>query len=240
MAPAIVRLWKNNRLIWQRRLQRHMHLLPIICIALGGLILLSSTVWFCLEQYRINRDLESTLSRYVLPRHLTEEQIAAIATYLKGFPPQTAKILVPSGNREANSYASDFYQALQQGGWTVSIDRCIDARDRIKFSQEKLDATANDWCENLTEGLSTNFTQTMESAQAIEDPKNPKPDYLFSQSLRKAGLRLDQGGGGNGINITANSFVIKIGARKMDDGDLKARALRRERARKTLDDDEDI
>jgi hypothetical protein len=238
-APAIGRLWKNNRLIWQRRLQRHMHLLPIICIALGGLVLLSSVVWVCLEQYRVNRDVERSLNRYVLPRHLTEKQGAAIADYLKGFEPQTARILVAKGSKEANGYADDFSEALKQGGWTVtSIDQCIDAAQRIKYSPEKLDATLNDWCEHVPEGISTAFFQ----AESVKiDPQLPTPNGLFKQALQKAGINADiDHGGGESATATANLFVIRIGTRRTDDFDLKAKEIRAQmRARQKAEDEND-
>jgi len=215
------------------------HALPIIGIVLGGCLFTGSIAWMFAEGRRANENIEQTLNRYVLPRHLTEKQIAAIADYLKGFEPQTVKILIPKGNSEAGSYASDFYTALQQGGWAVtSMGPCIDVSDRLNLSQEKLSAYTNDWCEQMPEGISLQFTQTTESAQ-INDPKHPKPDRLFSQALLKARVPITSSGGGSGVAITQNSFVIRIGARRMDDGDLIAKKQQQERARRVLEDGED-
>jgi hypothetical protein len=211
------------------------HALPIIGILLGGFLFTGSIAWMLAANRSANEEFEQTLRRYVLPRHLSDDQISTVADYLKGFDSQTALILVPKGDSEAGSYASDFYKALQQGGWTVTMRPCVDIAERLNLSQERLNAIdANTWCENLPEGISTYFRQTQNSSQT-NDPKHPKPDQLLSQALQKARVRISGSGGGSGINTTENLFVIRIGARRMDDGDLIGEKLRRERARKVLE-----
>jgi hypothetical protein len=200
----------------RRSIMSVVHALPIIGIIVGGCLFVGCIAWALASNKAANSEIAQTLSRYVLPRHLTDKQIKAISEYLQGFDPQSAKIITPKTNSETSSYAHDFSNALTQGGWAVTVEEQDDLR----------------------EGLAYTFTQTMANANAKDDPKHPKTNTLFYQAMQKAGITFPEGGGGSGINVTANSFVIRIGARRMDDGDLKVRELQRERARKTLEDED--
>jgi preprotein translocase subunit SecE len=200
---------------WRRRFMSFVHALPIIGIIVGGCLFVGSIAWVMADDRRANEEFAKTLSRYVLPRHLTELQIAKVADYLSKFDPHEAKFTIVKNSEEANSYASDIQRALQQGGWKIS-----------SFA----------YSDDVTEGISTQLTETTQSAQMPADPKHPKADQLFTQAFQDAKISLAGSGSGSGLAVTANSFSIKIGRRRMDDGDLIYKKQIKERAQRMLED----
>jgi hypothetical protein len=67
----------------------------------------------------IERDIipfRLALQRWVIPRHLTQEQIASIGNYLLKFPPYSVRFNVQENDEEASSYRADLQQAIEQGG----------------------------------------------------------------------------------------------------------------------------
>lgn len=200
---------------WRRKLSGFINALPVIGVLVGGFIFVASIAWILSDSRKANADLAKTMARYVLPRHLTDDQITAISKYLSGFPSQAVKFLVMKNSEEASSYRADFQRAIEQGGWRV---------------------TAVDYTDDIPEGITTQIIQTMVSMQAPRDPRAPRVDELFAQALRQAHVPLSAQQSGGGIAVTENSFQIRIGRRRMDDGDLKYREQQRERAKRILED----
>jgi hypothetical protein len=201
---------------WKLRLRRLMHALPIIGIIVGGFLFVGSIAWVLADVRRANEELGQTLSRYVLPRHLSEQQIDTIGTYLAQFPPQTASMTVVKNSEEANSYRADFQRAVEKGGWTITS---------IKYDDD------------IPEGITAYFLQTMSSQASQNDPKKPNIEAIFARALSQAKIRPFSTGGGSHIDYKENSFDIRVGRRRMDDGDLIAKKQRKERLQKMLDDD---
>lgn len=208
-AARRVRSWKFLRRF------RGKQMLPIIGIVVGGLLVIGCAVWLYVNSISRTQQIQDALKRYVLPRHLSEEQIAKIADYLSQHSPQRFKMLVVKRNEEASSLRADIQTALTRGGWTVIA---IDSSDDVQ------------------EGISTNFQQTQAHAQAPPDPKNPKPDQLLLEAFKIARVRLSGSGGGSGIGVTEDILTISIGHRRMDDGDLTGRKQLQERLQRMLDD----
>jgi hypothetical protein len=200
---------------WRRRFMSFVYTLPIIGIVVGGCLFVGSIAWVVIDNRRANDEFSKTLSRYVLPRHLTDLQITKVADYLSKFDPQVVQITVIKNSEETNSYVSDIQRALQQGGWKISS---------FVYS------------EDVPEGISTNLTETQQSAQMPADPKHPKADQLFTQAFKDAKISLQGSSSGSGQAITANLFSIKVGRRRLDDGDLMYRKQLKERAQRMLDD----
>ena len=171
--------------------------------------------WFQVRPWYQNlRSVQTTLRRYVLPRHLTDDQIATIANYLSAHDPQEIKLIVLQNYEEAGAYRVDIQKALAGGGWKISTI---------------------DYSNNLPEGLSINFTQTMESAQSAPDPKHPKADEMLQESFRRAHIQINQTGSGSGIGVLTNSLTLSIGHRRMDDEDLIVKKQNMEMLRKMVE-----
>jgi hypothetical protein len=205
-------------LIWRRRSMSLFQMWPTIGIVLGGLIFIGCVVWQLAENRRANAEIQETLSRYVLPRHLSEQQINTIGDYLSKYDPQQFKMMVIKNNEEASSYRADIQRALTAGGWDLST---IDYSDDVR------------------EGISLQFTETQESSRQRPDPKHPKPLEILRSAFQQARVQLAGTGSGSGVGITANSTTISIGRRRMDDGDLVGKKQMQERARRILQGEDD-
>jgi hypothetical protein len=206
--------------VWASREEngKLMEIVPIIGILIGGMIFVGSIAWVVADNRRAARDVSETLARYVLPRHLTEQQITTVAEYLSKTAPQKVNYIVAKNNTEASAFWSDINRAITQGGWSL---------DKIEYSDD------------VQQGITTHYQQTMESARQPVDPKQPKPDVIFRDALKAARIQLSGGGGGSGIDTKENVFTIKVGIRRMDDGDLIGKKLMQERARRILDGTEE-
>ena len=179
----------------------------------GLLLFCACIIWLILDLRSTNAEIQSALRRYVLPRHLTEQQIKIVSEYLLKYDPQEVKFIVTKDNEECSSYRADFQRALEQGGWKV---------------------TSIDYSNDVREGISTNFVQPEEKAQVRPDPKHPNPDILFNDAFKQARVPIGARGSGSGIAITKVTFTVSIGRRRMDDGDLIGKRAMRERALRTL------
>lgn len=135
------------------------------------------------------------LERWVLPRRLTPEQIESIGAYLSRNRPYAVSFKIARHDEEASGYRCDVQAAIERGGWSV---------------------THIDYADDLRTGLTTNFTQTMASSQSRDDHRNPKPDRLLSEALRMAGVQIDGGGGGSGVDVTEDMLMVQIGPRRRD------------------------
>lgn len=190
---------------------------PSIGIIIGGMIFIVSVAWMLNDNRRAVHEISQVLSRYVLPRHLSEQQIKTISDYLSQHEPQKFKMAVTKNNGEANGYASDIRQALVNGGWElVSTDY------NTEFTQA---------------GIAAQFQESLESARH-NDPKHPKPPDLLNGAFKSARVTDLSIGRGSGSSITENSFIISIGNRRMDDGDLIGKRIMREQALRTLQETE--
>jgi hypothetical protein len=167
-------------------------------------------IWIYFETAAIQRNNEivtlrndeetiaKVIDRLVLPRHLTNNQQKAISSFLRQFEPHEYAFKLPLRYEEAGSYRVDIEQALMKGGWTRS------ATNPYVYTDD------------LPEGLSINFIQTMEHAQKQSDWRNPSASLLLQEALGIAGVRVDQTGGGSGINVSEDRLEIGIGRPRKD------------------------
>lgn len=199
---------------WKRRMNHLVHALPVIGILVGGFLFVGCVAWMLAEGRQANEDVARTLTRYVLPRHLTEAQIKTISTYLSGFPSQTVSFLVIRNSEEASSYRADIQRALTDGGWTIS---------GINYSDD------------VPEGLQTRLMGPLNAPQQPQNAKNLPPDQLFANAMKKASVAIGGSSSGGGVNVTTTTFIITIGHRRMDDGELTYKKVLKERAQRLLE-----
>jgi hypothetical protein len=107
-------------LLWRCRLMSLLQMWPTIGMVVGGLLFIACVVWQLTENRRGNAEIQETLSRYVLPRHLTEQQIKIIGDYLSQYPPQQYKFVLVKNYEEVGAYRVDIQRALTLGGWDVT------------------------------------------------------------------------------------------------------------------------
>jgi hypothetical protein len=219
LVPPIV----HHTRAWQKRIRarppkrrgRMYQMIPIIGILVSGFAFTICGAWIVYDNRRANQEISNALSRYVLPRHLSEDQIAKIGEYLRKFEPQKFNFLVTPNNEEASSYRADIQRALTEGGWELET---IDYSDKI------------------SQGISMQTRMTQASSQAKPDPKRPRADTMLQNAFKDAKVQLSGLGSGSG---TEDSFTINVGARRTDDSDLKRSAYMRERALQTLKETEE-
>jgi hypothetical protein len=86
------------------------------------------------------RTLRGEMKDYVLPRHLTNDQVNSIAEFLDKFQPREVTFEVINNDREAGAYRDDIEKALKKGGCCLSCRQIIDDRttelDQILASAE--------------------------------------------------------------------------------------------------------
>jgi hypothetical protein len=199
---------------WRRRFMTILTSFPVIGIVLFGLLFIVCVVYQLADNRRANSEIQETLSLYVLPRHLTEQQITTIGDYLLQYDPQQVKMVVIKNTEEASSYRADIQRALMRGAWEIiSIDYSDDVR----------------------EGVSAQFVETQESSQRRPDPKHPKPNEVLQKAFQQAHVQWAGIGTASGVAVTSNSVTISIGRRRMDDGDLIGKKQMQERARRILE-----
>jgi hypothetical protein len=199
---------------WKHRVMTILNLWPMIGIVMFGLLFIVCVVYQLTDNRRANSEIQETLSRYVLPRHLTEQQITIIGDYLLQYNPQQVKMVVIKNTEEASSYRADIQRALTRGAWEIiSID----------------------YSDDVQEGISAHFVETQESSQRRPDPKHPKAIEVLQKAFQQARVQWAGIGSGSGIAVTANSVTISIGRRRMDDGDLIGKKQMQERARRILE-----
>jgi hypothetical protein len=163
----------------------------IVLFVLG----LALFVWIIMTSLKLSA-LREDIDCFATPRSLTEEQIAGIADFLSKNESHEISVANAKDDAEAGNYSGDFRRAFEKGGWTVTA-----------VSGVPTDAN---------EGLSLNYTQTIESSQRKRDPKHPSPDVLISQALEQAHVQIYGNSGGNGIAITSNTLSLNVGHRRRD------------------------
>jgi hypothetical protein len=173
-----------------------------------GLMLLA--VWIYFETLAIQRNNEiaglrndeqsiaKVIDRLVMPRHITPRQQRVISSFLSQFAPHEYAFQMPNGYEEAGSFRADLEQALIKAGWTRSpVNPYVYTND-------------------VPEGLTLQFTQTMEHAQRGNDPKNPNASELLQMAFGLAGVAINGSSGGSGVNVTEDRLVISIGHPRRD------------------------
>jgi hypothetical protein len=203
-------------LTWRRRLMSLLQIWPSIGMVVGGLLFIACVWWQLAENRRANAEIHETLSRYVLPRHLSEQQIKTIGDYLAQYPPQQYKFVLIKNYEEGGAYRVDIQRALTLGGWDVTGYDYLDG-------------------DEVREGLCLQYTETQESSQKRPDPKHPKPMEVLQKAFQLAHVAVNGTGGGSG---PADTMAISIGHRRMDDEELIGKEQMRERARRFLEGDE--
>jgi len=140
-------------------------------------------------------EMRKAMERYVMPRHLSQEQQTKIADFLSSKPPQEVVLVQPNHYEEAGSYRADFHQALTKGGWKIKT---------VEIS------------EDVGEGLSIHSR-----GPAIPGGEDgDKPLETLRDALSTAGVTINGTGTGRGVNEKEYRLYLKIGRRRMDDGDL--------------------
>lgn len=169
----------------------------LVLLALTTLGLIGWNIW---SQQRITH-LEAQMERYVLPRHLTQNQKDSIAEYLRnsGIEPQTVEMRIITRNEEASSYRADLQQALEKAGWPVS-----------NFIYD----------ETVQEGLGINTLEPYPNPQQqtiFDRVKNKKtPTQILTDAFKNAGVILHRGSGGGSREISAPVITIEVGSRRRD------------------------
>jgi len=142
--------------------------------------------------------IRSDFRRYVLPRHLTADQIATIAAHLSKYDPRHAKIQVIAGDNEASNYRADFHRALEQGGWTI----------------DSIDYVANAANSPIAEGLSMQVHTPMVIPAPRPDPKHPTPDMILRDAFNLARVQLDGTVGSGSAHNIPYSLTLIFGHRR--------------------------
>lgn len=211
---------------------RKSNMWPIVLVWIGAALVLSGLTWAYLNYQSFQKETSSALRRYVLPRHLSDEQKAAIASYLLKFPPlknvkiQVQRFVVSETIREPGKdvmqrymtelpmdepigFANDIRDALIAGGWEPSFPTFADIP-------------------NLGVGV-----QYQPPPQPI-DPKRTKPDTILLSALKAARVFVGSTGGAGSTPDREESVTITVGKRRMDDSEIKRSTYMRERAQQTL------
>src|SRR6267142_1488760 len=153
------------------------------------------------EIVALRNDVQSiakVIERGVLPRHLNKRQQSAMSNFLLQFEPHEFSFKLSARNEEVGEYRVDIEQALLKGGWTRAA------------------TNPYIYADDVSEGLSINFMQTMEHVQKGTDFRNPNASMLLQEAFGLAGVRLNGTSGGSGINVTQDSLTIGIGLPRKD------------------------
>jgi hypothetical protein len=146
----------------------------------------------------IQRDIvpfRMALQKWVIPRHLTPEQITAIGEHLRKFPPQPVSFVVNRHDDEAARLRGDIANAIVWGRWTIASNEYEPLGSRgIRITSRVTDATN----------------------RRAKDPRNPRPDDVLQEAFRQAGVAIEGGGSSSGPEIVQDTVTIEIGARRND------------------------
>ncbi|MBL8894250.1 MAG: hypothetical protein JNJ53_06585 [Rhizobiales bacterium] len=175
---------------------------PIVqTIFLQGSLLLAALIAAVLFLFRPMfkrvEELQKQLVKYVLPRHLTEDQIQKFCETLKKQP---GKIILRAQENceEASSYRADFYRAFDLAGWEIAMENKV-----------------------VGEGTRLDLRQTM-----TREKKKTEGEILMSivqQAFREIRVRMDGTSTGSSAAPVDTVLTLEIGRRRMDDGHERAR-----------------
>jgi hypothetical protein len=166
-------------------------------------------VWVYFETLAIQRNNElvalrndtqtigEVLNRFVLPRHLTDNQIQIIAGSLKPLEPQNFDVEYSIYDEEARQYAAEIQKALEFGGWHLKSPIPIPIGEHF--------------------GLSIPAEITPSHMQSTNVDK--QPNMILRNALAIANVQLD---GSIGLqqtsnqNITEDRVHVVVGHRRRD------------------------
>jgi hypothetical protein len=171
-------------------------MLPIYGMAISGIIFVLCAAWWLTNNYRATMAMQQALDRYVLPRHLTADQIATIGRYLKQYDPLRYNMKILANSTEASAYAQDIRTALEDGGWrAVYIEQVPNLPEGITYYRER-------------------------SSDAARVPGTHGSRQLFIDALKAAKVRVEGGGGSSASGRAPEiELTVIVGARSMSDAD---------------------
>ncbi len=153
-------------------------------------------VWLLTISIKVSA-LRDDVDCFVMPRHLSSEQISKIAEYLSKNEPSEISLYQVEGDEEAGGYRGDFYMALKEGGWKIL------AVHQVPEAQAHSD-------------MFLEYKEPLQTPMPEEDPKHPRPHTLLGQALRHAGVMNGGAGGGASPAFTKYSLSLTIGHRRHD------------------------
>ncbi len=159
--------------------------------------------------------IQSDMTRYVLPRHLSEKQVHQISEFLAQHDPKEITIVSPI-DEEASQYAGEFWTAFTDGGWKVHRDVSGTYSNRP-----------------LPEGLSIDFRGSNGPSSVEPDPKHPNASTLLVRALKEAHVE-PESAGSSGVDDGSEHGTLSLGInhRRMDDGVLQSKKREIERLHK--------
>ena len=183
---------------------------------IGAILLVGCSIALILDSRSTNAEIQSALRRYVLPRHLSDKQIKRIVDTLKGAPVFNNVKLTAVNYEEARSYAYDIRSALISAGWPCGLVSTDD---------------------NVPEGVNVTWQLTEDTNRQYQE-LSQKGGRAPPQALQEA-LSGITNGYGSGQAPSGDTVTIRIGNRRMDDGDLRGKQRLRERAMRMLKESND-
>lgn len=135
------------------------------------------------------------IQRFVLPRLLDDEQMAAIGKALESAPTFSGvlRVKVPPDDAEAAAFATVLRKAIQRGRW------------KTEMSEEAA----------LNPGLSIHFASTQETGERYKLLHGEKkPNVLLRDALRSAGV--DVTGMSESGAAAVDDLVLQVGKRPLD------------------------
>jgi len=188
---------------------RRVPMWPLVGVLVGGLLFVGCTAWVLFKISVANNDTQTALTRYVLPRHLSQQQMDIISTYLQQHQPFSVKLRTIAMNSEASGYGSDIQKALKSGGLIVDFE-----------------GYKNDIQQGIR--IRSVVPQNYQHSHALP------PHEILRKAFDAAGVKTHGSGSASGGSITEYSVELSIGSRRMDDSDIRARKRGEEEARNIL------
>jgi len=196
-------------------IQSALNLPTVRSFLIQGSLLLALLIVLLLILFRpLSRQIQEMrrlLDRYVVPRHLTEEQIDTIAGHLREYPPGRVVLRFPGHDSETAAFRGDFGRALRQGGWEVSHEISDEGREGISMYLQR---PPNDGQRSNTD---------------IEKSRD-----VLKGAIQKAGVHLEGDGSGGTKPGEEAKLILTIGPRRMDDGFERMRQRKLEAAGRFL------
>lgn len=167
-------------------------------------------------------DLRVEMTRYVLPRHLSQDQIQRFGKYLAAnTQPHEVTIKYLMGDDEAESYASDLAAAFRAGNWFPNMIPLNPGS--IKCQPSPQSKPLPFWCITETFPVSRAGASITQSGPnppqptTVEDKLHPKPylSNVIAQALQAADIT-DADGGSYGFssNDPVETITVFVGPRK--------------------------
>lgn len=199
--------------------------------------------WNLSLQQQVRR-LEVQMMRYVLPRHLTKDQIEKFGEYLGGHsPPHEVKIVYIMGDSESQRYAEDFSSAFRKGNWVPNMTPINPLEINCDVSPPgtivPVTCRSGLWeMVNNLEGISIfQSGPNPPPPTTLEEKAHPKPQMgqIVYEALRAADIR-EIGGGYGFSNEPLNTITVRIGRRKRDKWAIQPKTFLNRRFEKSPDE----